>query len=47
MIEADGRFKFDYSYDPPKRLNEIRDQQSYHRLDHYAAEYAARRANTR
>jgi len=47
VIEADGHFDVDFSYDPPKRLNGILDQQSYHRFDHYAAEYAARRANAR
>ncbi len=47
LIEADGHYDLTFSYDPPKRLNGILDQQSYHRFDHYAAEFAARRPGSR
>ncbi len=47
VIEADGHYDLEFSYDPPKRLNGILDQQSYHRFDHYAEEFAARRAGSR
>ncbi len=43
VIEPDGAFEYEFSYDPPKRLNGVFDQQSYHRFDHYAAAFAARR----
>ncbi len=47
VIEADGHYDLEFSYYPPKRLNGILDQQSYHRFDHYAEEFAARRASPR
>ncbi len=46
VVEPDGAFTFDFSYEAPKRLNGVFDQHSYHRFDHYAAEFAARRAGT-
>ncbi len=47
VIEADDHYDLEFSYDPPKRLNGILDQQSYHRFDHYAEEFAGRRASPR
>ena len=44
-IEPDGALEYEFSYDPPKRMNEVFDQQSYYRFDHYAAAFAARRAH--
>ena len=45
IIDASGHYNFSFSYDPPKRINGIYDEQSYGRynnyLDIYKAEIAA------
>lgn len=39
---SDGEFEFDFSYDPPKRINGIYDEESHLRFANYAANYRRR-----
>jgi hypothetical protein len=39
VIENTGKYKFDFSYDPPKRLNGIFDEDSYDRFSRCAEAY--------
>ena len=42
-IDSDGRYEFNFSYDPPKRLNGIIDDESYWRFGRYLDDYRAGR----
>jgi Protein of unknown function, DUF600 len=46
VIDQPGRFRFDFSYDPPKRINGVLDDQSKGRFDRYLETYKAKRAGT-
>lgn len=39
QVEHDGRYRFEFSYDPPKRLNGIWDEEKERRLDNYLDHY--------
>lgn len=39
-IEEDGQYRFEFSYEPPKRLNGILDEQSFKKYKNYAKNYA-------
>lgn len=39
QVEPDGRYRFDFSYDPPKRLNGVWDKEKEQRLDNYLDHY--------
>ena len=43
-LDADGRFNFRFSYDPPKRLDGVLDHSSYGRFREYLDQYRAERA---
>lgn len=38
-IDRDGNYRFDFSYDPPKRLNGIWDAEKERRFDNYLEHY--------
>jgi len=42
-IDSDGRYEFNFSYDPPKRFNGIIDDESYWRFSRYLDDYKAGR----
>lgn len=46
VVDPPGRFRFDFSYDPPKRLNGVFDEQSYDRFNtaKYLETFKAERA---
>jgi len=41
VVEDTGKYKFNFSYEPPKRLNGILDEESYERFGNYADSYKA------
>ncbi len=46
IIDASGHYNFSFSYDPPKRINGILDEQSYDRYNNYLDIYKAELAAT-
>jgi hypothetical protein len=44
VVDQPGRFRFDFSYDRPKRINGVFDDQSMGRFDRYLDTYKAERA---
>ena len=46
IVDQPGRFRFNFSYDPPKRINGVFDEQSMGRFDRYLDTYKAERAGT-
>ena len=44
LVDADGRYRFSFSYDPPKRIEGVLDHSSYGRFDEYLDQYRAERA---
>ena len=45
IVDQPGRFRFNFSYDPPKRINGVFDEQSMGRFDRYLDTYKAERAD--
>ena len=43
-LDAGGKYKFKFSYDPPKRLDGVLDHSSYGRFRDYLEQYRAERA---
>lgn len=43
VVDQPGRFRFNFSYDPPKRINGVFDEESMGRFDRYLETYAAER----
>ena len=43
VIDQPGRFRFNFSYDPPKRINGVFDDESMGRFDRYLDAYKAER----
>lgn len=39
QVESDGRYRFEFSYEPPKRLNGVWDKEKEQRLDNYLDHY--------
>ena len=46
VVDQPGRFRFDFSYERPKRVNGVFDDQSMGRFDRYLDTYKAERAGT-
>jgi hypothetical protein len=44
VVDRPGRFRFSFSYDPPKRINGIFDDDSMGRFDRYLERYKAERS---
>jgi len=44
VIDPPGKFHYNFSYDPPKRINGVFDEESMGRFDHYLESYKAERA---
>ena len=44
LVDADGRYKFNFSYEPPKRIEGVLDHSSYGRFREYLDQYRAERA---
>jgi hypothetical protein len=44
VVDQPGRFRFNFSYDPPKRINGIFDDDSMSRFDRYLETYKAERS---
>jgi hypothetical protein len=43
VLDSNGKYEMKFSFDPPKRINGILDEQSYYRFSKYLDEYAASR----
>jgi hypothetical protein len=43
VLDSIGKYEMNFSFDPPKRINGILDDQSYYRFSKYLEEYAASR----
>jgi hypothetical protein len=43
VVDQPGKFKFSFSYDPPKRINGVFDDDSMGRFDRYLETYKAER----
>jgi hypothetical protein len=39
-LDSNGKYTFDFSFDPPKRINGILDEASYYRFGKYLDEYS-------
>jgi hypothetical protein len=46
VVDQPGRFLFNFSYDPPKRINGVFDDDSMGRFDRYLENYTAGRSRT-
>jgi hypothetical protein len=46
VIDQPGKFRFNFSYEPPKRINGVFDDESMGRFDRYLETYKAERAGT-
>jgi hypothetical protein len=44
VVDQSGRLRFNFSYDPPRRINGVFDEASMGRFDRYLQTYAAERA---
>lgn len=44
VVDQPGKFRFNFSYAPPKRINGVFDDDSMGRFDHYLETYKAERA---
>jgi hypothetical protein len=44
VVDQPGKFRFGFSYDPPKRINGVFDDDSMDRFDHYLETYKAERS---
>ncbi len=44
VVDQSGKFRFNFSYDPPKRINGVFDDDSMGRFDRYLETYKAERA---
>jgi len=43
VLDSDGKFEVNFSYDPPKRINAILDEESYYRFGKYLEFYKSSR----
>jgi len=43
VVDRPGRFRFNFCYDPPKRINGIFDEESMGRFERYLEAYKAER----
>jgi len=46
VVDPPGKFRFDFAYDPPKRINGVLDDDSYGRFGRYLETYKAECAKT-
>jgi hypothetical protein len=44
-VDQPGKFGFSFSYDPPKRMNGVFDDESMGRFDRYLESYKAERGS--
>jgi hypothetical protein len=43
VLDSNGKYTMNFSFEPPKRINGILDEESYYRFSKYLKEYAASR----